>query len=64
MYLTYCTRPDIAIAVNLLARHSAAPTKHHWTGVKNIFIYLLGTKDLGLLYQNSQEMTLVGYTNA
>jgi hypothetical protein len=37
MYLANCTRPDIAFAVNLLARHSAAPTKHHWAGVKNIF---------------------------
>jgi hypothetical protein len=32
MYIENCTRPDIAFAVNLvnlLARHSAAPTKHH-----------------------------------
>ena len=31
MYLANCTRPDIAFAVNLLARHSAAPTKRHWS---------------------------------
>ena len=29
MYLASSTRPDIAFAVNLLARHSAEPTKHH-----------------------------------
>ena len=29
MYLANSTRPDIAFAVNLLARHSAAPTKRH-----------------------------------
>ena len=29
MYVANCTRPDIAFAVNLLARHSAAPTKCH-----------------------------------
>ena len=46
MYIANCTRPDIAFAVNLLARHSAAPTKRHWTGVKNIFRYLQGTTDL------------------
>ena len=40
MYVANCTRPDIAFAVNLLARHSAAPTKRHWTGVKNILRYL------------------------
>ena len=31
MYLANCTRPDIAFAVNLLARHSTTPTKRHWT---------------------------------
>jgi hypothetical protein len=36
MYLANCTRPDIAFAVNLLARYSAAPTRRHWVGVKTI----------------------------
>ena len=27
MYIANCTRPDIAFAVNLLARHSAAPNE-------------------------------------
>jgi hypothetical protein len=34
MYLANSTHPDIAFAVNLLARYSAALTKHHWTGIK------------------------------
>ena len=29
MYLTNCTRPDIAFAVNILVRHSANPTHCH-----------------------------------
>ena len=37
MYLANSTWLDIVFAVNLLARHSAAPTKRHWTEVKNIF---------------------------
>jgi len=48
MYLANNTRPDIAFAVNLLARHSAAPTKCHWVGVKMVLRYLNGTRDLGL----------------
>jgi hypothetical protein len=64
MYLANSTRPDIAFAVNLLARHSAAPTKRHWTGVKNIFRYLQGTADLGLFYQRNPDPSLVGYTDA
>jgi hypothetical protein len=50
MYLANNTRPDIAFAVNLLARHSAAPTRRHWTGGKQILRYLYGTRDLGLSF--------------
>lgn len=64
MYLANQTRPDIAFAVNLLARHSAAPTKHHWTGAKHILWYLNGTKDLGLFFQRNQDTTIIGYTDA
>jgi hypothetical protein len=64
MYVTYCTRPDIAFAVNLLARYSAASTKHHWTRVKNIFRYLQGTQDLDLFYLFDQDKAIIGYTDA
>jgi hypothetical protein len=64
MYLANNTRPDIAFAVNLLARHSAAPTKRHWNGIKNILRYLQGTTDLGLFYERNQDSSLVGYTDA
>jgi hypothetical protein len=63
MYLANNSRSDIEFAVNLLARHSAAPTKRHWVGVKSIFRYLNGTRDLGLFYR-SQYSNLIGYTDA
>ena len=50
LYLAQCTRPDISFAINLLARYCNAPTRRHWTGVKDIFRYLKGTTDLGLFY--------------
>jgi hypothetical protein len=64
MYLANNTRPDIEFAVNLLARHSAAPTKRHWVGVKSILRYLKDTKDLGLFYSRNQDLILLGYTYA
>jgi hypothetical protein len=64
MYIANCTRPDIAFAVNLLARYNAAPTQRHWAGVKNIFRYLIGTIDLGLFYKINQNKTLIGYSDA
>ena len=47
MYFTNCTRPDIAFAVNLLAKYSAAPTKRHWVGVKTILKYLKALRTMG-----------------
>ena len=64
MYLANYTRPDIAFVVNLLARHSAAPTKRHLVGAKQILRYLNGTRDIGLFYQKNQDMTMIGYTDA
>ena len=64
MYLANCTRPDIAFAVNLLARYSSAPTKRHWVGVKTILRYLQGTQDLGLCYSRKGVTSMVGYVDA
>ena len=62
MYLAQCTRPDIAFAVNLLARFSSKPTRRHWNGIKHIFRYLRGTIDLGLYYSTESTTSgLVGY---
>lgn len=49
-YLSLCTRPDIAFAVNQVARHSNSPRKCHWLAVQQIFAYLKGTSDHGLRY--------------
>ena len=64
MYLANCTRPDIAFAVNLLARYSAAPTRRHWVGVKKLLRYLQGTIDLGLFFSKKHDLTMVGYADA
>ena len=63
IYLAH-TRPDIAFAVNLLARFSSAPTKRHWNGVKHVLRYLQGTIDLGLFYPNNTKPVLIGYADA
>ncbi|KAL8157913.1 hypothetical protein AgCh_002571 [Apium graveolens] len=64
MYLANNTRPDIAFAVNLLARFSSDPTKRRWDGIKHILRYLRGTIDLGLFFSNNSKSQLVGYTDA
>ena len=64
MYLANCTRPDIAFAVNLLARYSTASTRRHWVGVKTILRYLQGTIDLGLFFPKNHDLTMVDYADA
>jgi hypothetical protein len=64
IYLANSTRSNIAFAVNLLARYSAAPTKRHWVGVKIVFRYLNCTRDLGLFYQRIPNQNLLGYADA
>ena len=64
MYITNCTRPDIAFHVNLLARYSSTPTRRHWNGVKHVLRYLRGTTDMGLFYPHYSNPQLVGYTDA
>jgi hypothetical protein len=53
IYLVNNTRPDIAFAVNCLARHSATPTMCQWNDIKNSLRYLNGTIDLGLFFRRN-----------
>ncbi|KAJ9546417.1 hypothetical protein OSB04_018960 [Centaurea solstitialis] len=64
MFLAGHTRPDISFSLNLLARYSSCPTKRHWNGVKQIFRYLQGTKDLGLYFANPSKGSLYDFAEA
>ena len=44
------TRPDIMVAVNSLVKFMKNPLKQHWNDIKQIFRYLQGTKECGLMY--------------
>ena len=55
LYLSICTRPDIAQAVGALARHMAAPTTVHWTAAKHVLRYLAGTVDYGITFGGATQ---------
>ena len=63
MYLANATRPDIAYAVNYLARKQLEPTEDDWNDVKRIFRYLRGSIDLGIKSTPETE-TLDALTDA
>lgn len=63
LYLTTCTRPDIAHAVSIASR-TAQPTQAHWVALKRILRYLKGTRDLGLRFRWENPNRLIGYSDA
>ena len=63
-HLANCTRLDIALSVNLLARYSSAPTRRHKNGIKHILRYLYGTTSMGPFYSRKSKQQLLGYADA
>ena len=65
LYLSTWKRPDIAFAVSNVAKFCSNPSKEHWTAVKWILRYLVGTVDYGLCYKSgSQSDECVGYSDS
>ena len=64
MYAMLCTRPDVNLAVSLVARYQSNPGKEHWTAVKNILKYLKRKKDMFLVYGGDEELVIKGYVDA
>src|SRR5271156_4598187 len=52
LHLAIVSRPDVATAVGMVARHVEKPGQRHWTAVKRIMRYLKGTVSHGLVYKN------------
>ena len=64
MYAMVMSRPDIAFAVNQVAKFCQKPGQAHWNAVKRILAYLAGTRNLGLCFGKGHPMDAVGYSDA
>jgi len=62
LYLT-ASRLDIMFSICLCARFQSDPKESHLIAVKRIFIYLVGTTNLSLMYKHTDNYRLTGYCN-
>lgn len=63
MYAQVCTRPDIAFTVGILGRYQSNPGLDHWKAAKKVMRYLQGTKDYMLMYRQTDNLEVIGYSD-
>lgn len=64
LYLATVSRPDIAMAVNILCRRVELRTKADWKSVKHVMRYLSGTRDLKLQLSAQSKEILTCFVDA
>lgn len=63
IYLSTCSRPDIAFALGVASR-VATPTDAHYTALKRILRYLKGSINLSLIYRRKGKFDLKMFSDA
>ena len=66
IYISICTRPDIAVSVNMLSRYVERNNYEIWQALKRVLSYLKGTMHLKLTYtrSNGNQNFLTAYADA
>ena len=58
------SKPDIALAVGIVARFSSNTKENHMMAMKGIMIYLKGIEEYGLYFKKNENFELKAYTYA
>ncbi|KAF3625546.1 hypothetical protein FXO38_29703 [Capsicum annuum] len=61
MYVMVCTRPNISHVVRIMSRYMHNPGRGHWQAVKWILRYIRNTVDVGLVFEQEENSSVVGY---
>jgi hypothetical protein len=64
MYAQLRTRPNLAFVIGMLGRYQKNLGIDHWNGIKKVLRYIQGTKDLMLIYERSDRLEIVGYSDS
>jgi len=63
MYATVMTHPNIMFAVSTLSQYIETPSTSHLMAITCVFRYVVGTKDLKLIFGRTQS-EILGYSDA
>ncbi|XP_042755619.1 secreted RxLR effector protein 161-like [Lactuca sativa] len=58
------TRPDLSYSVGVVSRYMQSPRESHARAIKQILCYLRGTPSFGIVYKQSKNMSLIGYSDS
>jgi hypothetical protein len=64
MFTAVCVRPDIAFAVNYLARFTTHPSAEVCKAIDRVFHYLNGTPEYGISITKGKDLELVVYSDS
>ncbi|KAE9311163.1 hypothetical protein PF008_g20274 [Phytophthora fragariae] len=64
LYITTCTRPDIAYLVTQLSRCLENPGLQHWRAAILVLRYPKTTREHGIVYQGCDDVTVEAFTDA
>jgi len=64
LYLSVCTRLDLAQCVGVLSRYMPAPTCVLWDAAKSVLCYLSATVNLGLRFARGINTPILGCCDA
>lgn len=62
LYLSTCTRPDIAYVTSCLSRFMSCPKEEHWSVLKGVIKYLSCTTHIGLVF--GKDRGVVAYSDS
>ena len=58
------TKPDVADAARVVARHSHNPCERYWVVIEKNLAYLNATWDLGIMYEGGSRLFLTIFADA
>ena len=64
MYAQVCMRPDLAFVTGMLGRYQSNSGSDQWKAVKKVLCYLQGTKNYMLIFRESDNLEVIGYSDA